>query len=77
MLLLVAVPAALHASAPADTALALPVLANTSRAPNTVEVTLTASPARLSLVPGAATDVYAYNGSVPGPTLEVREGDRV
>jgi len=23
------------------------------------------------------TDVYAYNGQVPGPTIEVREGDRV
>ncbi|HSJ32560.1 MAG TPA: multicopper oxidase family protein, partial [Longimicrobiales bacterium] len=31
----------------------------------------------LSLVPGTTTDAYAYNGSVPGPTLELREGDRV
>jgi FtsP/CotA-like multicopper oxidase with cupredoxin domain len=54
-----------------------PVLRNTSRAPATVEVTLTASPARLSLVPGASADAYAYNGSVPGPTLEAYEGDRV
>ncbi len=54
-----------------------PILENRSRAPNTVEVTLTAAPTRLSLVPGAATDVYAYNGRVPGPSLEVREGDRV
>src|SRR5688500_18157739 len=42
-----------------------------------VEVTLTAAPARLSLVPGAATDMFAYNGQFPGPTLEFREGDRV
>ena len=54
-----------------------PVLRNTSRAPGTVEVTLTASPARLSLVPGTSADAYAYNGSVPGPTLEAYEGDRV
>ena len=53
------------------------VLANASRASNTVEVTLTAAPARMALVPGAATEVYAYNGRLPGPTLEVREGDRV
>jgi FtsP/CotA-like multicopper oxidase with cupredoxin domain len=53
------------------------VLADLSADPRTVEVRLTASPARLSLVPGSATDVYAYNGSVPGPTLELREGDRV
>src|SRR5215207_868018 len=43
----------------------------------TVEFTLTAAPARLSLRPGATSDVLAYNGQVPGPTLELREGDRV
>jgi bilirubin oxidase len=53
------------------------VLENESREPGTVEVTLTATSARLSLVPGVETDVFAYNGTVPGPTLEVREGDRV
>jgi bilirubin oxidase len=42
-----------------------------------VEVTLTAAPARLPLLPGAPTDVFAYNGRIPGPTLEVHEGDRV
>jgi FtsP/CotA-like multicopper oxidase with cupredoxin domain len=54
-----------------------PVLANLSSLPNTVEVELRASPARLQLLPGVITDVYAYNGRVPGPVLEVREGDRV
>jgi FtsP/CotA-like multicopper oxidase with cupredoxin domain len=42
-----------------------------------VEVTLTAAPARIALRPGVTSDVYAYNGSVPGPTLEVHEGDHV
>ena len=46
-------------------------------APRTVELTLTAAPARLSLRPGVTSDVLAYNGQVPGPTLELREGDRV
>lgn len=54
-----------------------PILENLSRAPNTVEVELTAAPASLSLVPGSRTEAYAYNGRVPGPRLEVREGDRV
>jgi FtsP/CotA-like multicopper oxidase with cupredoxin domain len=45
--------------------------------PRVVEVELVASPARLALVPGTTTEVYAYNGRVPGPTLEAREGDRV
>lgn len=45
--------------------------------PRTVELTLTAAPTKLSLMPGASSDVFAYNGRIPGPTLEVREGDRV
>ncbi|MEO6565600.1 MAG: multicopper oxidase family protein [Casimicrobiaceae bacterium] len=52
-------------------------LKNLSPLPRTVEVRLTAGPARLALLPGAPTDVYAYNGRVPGPTLEAHEGDRV
>jgi FtsP/CotA-like multicopper oxidase with cupredoxin domain len=45
--------------------------------PGRVEVSLTASRATLALVPGMATEVFAYNGQSPGPTLDVREGDRV
>jgi FtsP/CotA-like multicopper oxidase with cupredoxin domain len=67
-----------RAVVPATDTLTAPVpLANRSRHPGTVEVTLTAGPARLSLVPGIETDVFAYNGMVPGPTLELREGDRL
>ncbi len=62
---------------PADTLVTPPVLRNASREPNTVEVTLTATPTTLSLVPGSETAVFAYNGMVPGPTLEVYEGDRL
>ncbi|HEV2642620.1 MAG TPA: multicopper oxidase family protein [Candidatus Elarobacter sp.] len=54
-----------------------PVLRNISSKPHTVEVNITAAPARLALLPGHVTDVYAYNGSIPGPTLEAREGDKV
>jgi len=60
-----------------DTLSVPPILQNLSTAPGVVEMTLTAAPARLSLVPGTVSDVYAYNGTVPGPTLVVREGDRV
>jgi FtsP/CotA-like multicopper oxidase with cupredoxin domain len=60
-----------------DTAAATPVLTNFSSDPGVVEVALTAAPARLSLVPGHETDLFAYNGQFPGPTLEFREGDRV
>jgi bilirubin oxidase len=65
------------AAAADETLAAPPVLENLSSEPHTVEVRLTAAPTRLSLLPGTTTDVWAYNGRVPGPTLEVREGDRV
>ena len=60
-----------------DTLKSPPVLVNTSTKPHTVEVTLTAEPKMMALMPGKVAEVYAYNGSVPGPTLEVREGDNV
>ncbi len=64
--------------APATAELAHPlVLRNSSTVPGTVEVTITAGVARLALKPGVATEVFAYNGSSPGPTLELTEGDRV
>ncbi len=54
-----------------------PVLRNISTIPGTVEMTLTAVATRLELRPGVFTKAYAYNGRVPGPTLDVHEGDRV
>jgi bilirubin oxidase len=54
-----------------------PVLRNESKVPGTTEVTITAAPARMSLVAGSTTDVFAFNGVVPGPTLEVTEGDHL
>ena len=63
--------------APAAALSAPPVLTNVSSAPHTVEVTITAAPTLLSLLPGTKSDAFAYNGRVPGPTLEIREGDRV
>ena len=55
----------------------LALLEDESPEPHLVEVTLTAAPARLSLVPGTTSDVFAFNGRIPGPVLEVREGDSV
>ncbi|HYN81947.1 MAG TPA: multicopper oxidase family protein [Gemmatimonadaceae bacterium] len=63
--------------APSAALSAPPVLENISSVPHTVEVTITAAPARLSLVPGKQSDAFAYNGQVPGPTLEIHEGDKV
>jgi FtsP/CotA-like multicopper oxidase with cupredoxin domain len=65
------------AAAPEDTLAMPPVLKNISSVPGTVEVNVAATPARLALLPGHVTDAYAYNGTVPGPTLDVHEGDHV
>jgi FtsP/CotA-like multicopper oxidase with cupredoxin domain len=54
-----------------------PLLKNAATTPGVVEVSITAAPARLTIKPGVTTEMFAYNGSFPGPTLEVNEGDRV
>jgi FtsP/CotA-like multicopper oxidase with cupredoxin domain len=69
--------ARVRAPALADTLLMPPVLKNISSVPATVEVNLVAGPVRLALLPEHVTSAYAYNGSVPGPTLDVHEGDHV
>lgn len=38
---------------------------------------LVAEPLKRTFIPGKAFDVWGYNGSMPGPTIEVNEGDRV
>lgn len=54
------------------------VLPNLSTTAGIVEVQLTAAPARLVLRPGGPrVPAYAYNGSVPGPTIQAHEGDSV
>lgn len=54
-----------------------PVLQNRSARSGVVEVNLVAEPTRLSLVPGHTHTFLAYNGRIPGPTLEAYEGDQV
>jgi FtsP/CotA-like multicopper oxidase with cupredoxin domain len=78
---LVAIAPPIHRAAPlhsaSDTLKAPPVLEDRAPAPHTVEVALTAMETRLPMAPGGSTSVFAYNGRVPGPTIEVTEGDRV
>lgn len=76
--LLMPVSGAAAQQAPGTTPFAEPpVLENRAQQPGHVEVTLTAAPARVELLDGVETEVLAFNGSVPGPTLELAEGDRV
>jgi len=41
------------------------------------EFHLVAEPVSVEFVPGRSVDVWGYNGSMPGPTLEANEGDRI
>lgn len=45
--------------------------------PNVVEVTLTAGRTTTSFVPGKTAHVYAYNGTLTGPLLRAKVGDKV
>lgn len=38
---------------------------------------IAAEPVRLEFLPGRPVDAWGFNGSVPGPTIEVNQGDRV
>jgi bilirubin oxidase len=52
-------------------------LANTSATPGVFAATLTAQRASKSMLPGASTEFWTYNGLVPGPLIDVFEGDTV
>jgi len=41
------------------------------------EFHLIAEPVRRELLPGLFMDTYGYNGDMPGPTIEINQGDRV
>lgn len=41
------------------------------------EFHLIAEPVRRELLPGVWMDTYGYNGDMPGPTIEINQGDRV
>jgi bilirubin oxidase len=63
---------------PADAPLAsLLKLANTSDKPGAFAATLTAAPVSLPLIKAGPTELWAYNASLPGPLIEVFEGDTV
>ncbi|MEJ2803930.1 multicopper oxidase family protein [Comamonadaceae bacterium PP-2] len=76
-------PAAARTLAPLDALPAGQPLAELVRLPNTsrrmglFRARLTAQPVQVALMPGRTTTVWAYNGQVPGPLIDVREGDTV
>ena len=56
---------------------ALKKLANESNKEGVFKGTLRVQQATVELVPGVQTEVWAYNGEIPGPQIEVYEGDQV
>ena len=58
-----------------DLALALPVDLNPD--PDVLEIELDARPAELEILDGKMTPAWTYNGTVPGPLLRAKVGDRV
>jgi len=65
---------ALPTGAPLTT---LAKLANTSSTPGVFQATLTAAPVTLPLIAAGPTEFWAYNASLPGPLIDVFEGDTV
>jgi suppressor of ftsI len=55
----------------------LPKLANLSKVPGEFKAELIAAPIDVDLLAGQPTTFWAYNASVPGPLIEVNEGDTV
>ncbi len=45
--------------------------------PHTLEIELTARLADIELLPGVLTEMWTYDGSVPGPLLRAKKGDRL
>lgn len=41
------------------------------------ELHLVAEPVKQELIPGKVVNLWGYNGSAPGPTIQVNQGDRV
>lgn len=52
-------------------------LTNTSTTPGVYQATLSAAPVTLPLIAAGPTELWAYNASLPGPLIEVFEGDTV
>jgi FtsP/CotA-like multicopper oxidase with cupredoxin domain len=52
-------------------------LPNSSSQAGVFRARLTAAPMQVELIAGHPTTIWAYNGLIPGPRIEVREGDLV
>jgi FtsP/CotA-like multicopper oxidase with cupredoxin domain len=60
-----------------DANVKLPEARDTSADPRIVEIALEAAVSSLEIVPGVKSDVWTYNGGLPGPLIRAHVGDRV
>lgn len=60
-----------------DSDLAVAEAVDLDPAPDSVRIDLTAKPASLSVRPGTMTEVWTYNGQLPGPVIRAKVGDRL
>ncbi len=60
-----------------NASLELPRAVDQDPADGTFELDLTAAPADITYGDGPSTPAWAYNGSVPGPLIEVAQGDHL
>lgn len=72
-----ATPPDLRQPAGWDDELRLPEAEDHDPAPDVVEVHLEAKVVEIEVVPGLKTEVWTYNGMLPGPTIRAKKGDRV
>lgn len=60
-----------------DEELRLAEAVDVNAAPDVVEVELTARAAELEIVPGTKTALWTYGGTLPGPLIRAKRGDRL
>ena len=70
-------PARVVVPEPWSGALAMDPLADDNADPKIVEVSLRAGTAEIEYLPGTRTQVWAYNGKVPGPMIRAKVGDEI
>ena len=57
--------------------LAMPLAQDLNPDPDVLEIELEARVADIEILPGTTTPAWTYNGSVPGPMIRAKVGDRV
>lgn len=60
-----------------DDDVAMPLAEDLNPDPDVLEINLEARVAEREFMPGFKTEVWAYNGMVPGPMLKAKVGDRI